>query len=281
MGVAPLDVTPLVAVVCATVLAGCIAGPALSGDTVEVRVVVGQAFGQAVLLDAVAQVPPDASALAALTEVADVETGYGGGFVTRIEGVESGHPHASVDWFYAVDGIYQPVGARQRTVDDGEVVRWDHHRWDHVMRPGGTLRDPDRVLTGTVPTVVGPEAIADDLDAPHAPAPGPGPVVVAGAWNATVFADLNRAPHSLGLHVHVADNWTVHDPAGRDHRFADPVRAHVALVPSPWGEPTDPAMIVQGRSPADAVDAWRAWDRDRPAGHGFVLAGNTLREVPP
>lgn len=259
------------------VLAGCVAGPTLSGDAIPVRVLVTQGFGNRTLVDETVRVGPGSSALGATVQAADVETAYGGGFVTAIEGVDSRYPDRDLDWFYAVDGLYPPVGARQRTVHAGDVVHWDHHDWTHLIDPGGTL------VSGAVPegpAVVGPDRVADEAGGRPVDAPTPGPLVVVAASNASLLDRVHDRPHALGLFVHADEGFAVHGPDGaavdRD------VRAHVALVPNPWGGPDDPMLLIEGRSRDDAVDAWTALrSRDGTTAHAYVLVDDALQGVPP
>ena len=71
--------------------------------------------------------------MAALKEVAEVETAYNGGFVSAINGVCSGFTKgekAKVDWFIYVNGIQSNAGALDYIMQDGDVERWDFHNWD-------------------------------------------------------------------------------------------------------------------------------------------------------
>jgi hypothetical protein len=75
---------------------------------------------------------PDTSAMAALMEVAEVETAYGGGFVNAINGVRSGYAgtqKTKADWFFYVHGIQSNVGALDYKLHDGDIQHWDFHGW--------------------------------------------------------------------------------------------------------------------------------------------------------
>ncbi len=78
------------------------------------------------------EVLPDTSAMAALMEVAEVETAYGGGFVNAINGVRSGYAGSQKtkkDWFFYVNGIQSNIGALDYKLHDGDVQHWDFHSW--------------------------------------------------------------------------------------------------------------------------------------------------------
>jgi hypothetical protein len=100
--------------------------------TIMVRVVATQDFGQDLMFDETLEVLPDTSATAALMEVAEVETAYGGGFVDAINGVRSGFTggqSAKRDWFFYVNGIQSNIGALDYKLHDGDVQHWDFHDW--------------------------------------------------------------------------------------------------------------------------------------------------------
>lgn len=260
-------------------LAGCVAGPAIGGETIAVDVLVTEGFGTDLVLEATAHIPPNASALAALADVTDIETGYGGGFVRAIEGIEGD----ARDWFFYVDGLASPVGPRQRTMTPGAVQQWDLHRWDHVVDPGGSLATWPAPFADRAPAVLGPGTVVDSLDGLAVASPTGGPLALVGAWNATGLVDISDRAHAHGFHVHVdANGFDVHAPTGGTAPFSDRVRAHVALAPNPWGDAGDPMLVVRGQSRADAVAAWEAFlDRDGRHAHAYVLVDDRLREVPP
>ena len=100
--------------------------------TITVRVVTTRDFGQELIFDETLEVAPDTSAMAALIQVAEVETTYGGGFVNAINEVRSGYAgsqKSKADWFFYVNGIQSNVGALDYKLHDGDVQRWDFHDW--------------------------------------------------------------------------------------------------------------------------------------------------------
>ena len=72
-----------------------------------------------------------------LAEHATVDTGYGGQFVSGIDGLRSTFGSVSsadaADWFYWVDGVMADVGADAWRLRGGETVWWDYHRWAGAM----------------------------------------------------------------------------------------------------------------------------------------------------
>ncbi len=100
--------------------------------TITVTVTITQDFGRELMLGETREVLPDTSAMAALMEVAEVETVYGGGFVNAINGVRSGYAGSQKtkkDWFFYINGIQSNIGALDYKLHDGDVQHWDFHSW--------------------------------------------------------------------------------------------------------------------------------------------------------
>ncbi len=103
----------------------------------EVRLVVTRDFGASVLVDTVAPWKKDMTVMRLLAEHATVDTGYGGQFVSGIDGLRSTFGSVSsanaADWFYWVDGVMADVGADAWRLRGGETVWWDYHLWAGAM----------------------------------------------------------------------------------------------------------------------------------------------------
>jgi hypothetical protein len=72
--------------------------------------------------------PAGLTALQGLDRVASIATGYGGAFVTRIDGVSSSHLHQR-DWFFFVNGYEADRGAASYRLRPGDVEWWDYRSW--------------------------------------------------------------------------------------------------------------------------------------------------------
>lgn len=60
----------------------------------------------------------------------DLKTGFGGGFVNSINGIQSVSKNGETkDWFYYVNGILAPVGAKQYQLHHEDMIWWDFHHW--------------------------------------------------------------------------------------------------------------------------------------------------------
>jgi hypothetical protein len=65
--------------------------------------------------------------IAATGGVAQLTTGYGGRYVTAIDG-QAGD--GTRDWIFWINGIESPVGGADVEVAAGDRVWWDLHRWN-------------------------------------------------------------------------------------------------------------------------------------------------------
>jgi Domain of unknown function (DUF4430) len=80
-----------------------------------------------------AKVPAGISAMEALRREADVDTRYGGRFVTSIEGIE-GSVSSRHDWFFYVNGYEADLSAADYELSDGDVLWWDLRSWAEQLR---------------------------------------------------------------------------------------------------------------------------------------------------
>lgn len=118
-------------------LSGCAIESAKdTNESVTVRVVVTEDFGNELLLEQKFDVPAGSSAMSSLKQVAEVETSYGGGFVDSINGLSSGYTGRAgkkLDWFVYFNGIMSKTGALDYTIRSGDVQSWDYHDWNCRM----------------------------------------------------------------------------------------------------------------------------------------------------
>jgi hypothetical protein len=127
----PVGYIAMAASVAAVALAGCSVGGG-STDTAgnPTTLTVTRDFGAARLGQATyAELPAGPTVMRLLQREFDVETSYGGRFVTAIEGLAAKTGPAR-DWIYYVNGREAEVGAAERRARPGDRVQWDYHRWD-------------------------------------------------------------------------------------------------------------------------------------------------------
>jgi hypothetical protein len=96
-----------------------------------------------------------------------VETRFGGEFVQTIDGLSGGSGDGGRrDWFYFVNGIEADVGAADRELASGDVVQWDHRRWDAAMRvPAIVGAFPEPFLSGEEGKRIPARVECEDADA--------------------------------------------------------------------------------------------------------------------
>ncbi len=112
----------LALLVAAAGLTGCSAGG--GGGSAQVRVTRDQGATRL----AQGSVPAGLTALQGLDRIAKLETGYGGAFVTAIDGLRSSQLHQR-DWFYFVNGYESDRGAASYRLRAGDVEWWDYRSW--------------------------------------------------------------------------------------------------------------------------------------------------------
>jgi hypothetical protein len=113
--------------------AGCGLGPGEEVGSVELTVT--RDFGAEPMVERTLEARESDTVMRVLEGAAEIETRYGGGYVSAIDGVaegrSGGRPH---DWFYFVDGVEAPIGAAERSLRGGERIWWDHRDWSASNR---------------------------------------------------------------------------------------------------------------------------------------------------
>ncbi len=90
-------------------------------------------FSQETLVNKTVSVNDD-SVMSILNNNARLDTAFGGGFVTGINGILSDSVNGEQkDWFYYVNGLLANVGALQYFPKAGDNVWWDYHRWNDAV----------------------------------------------------------------------------------------------------------------------------------------------------
>jgi len=113
-------------------------------DNGRVTVIISMDYGKQTLL--VKETRSGISALEALKHIANVSTAYGGGFVKGINGIYS-DPSQKKDWFYYINGYLANVGASKYILRDGDVMRWDYHKWGEEPFVTAELMDFPHMFT--------------------------------------------------------------------------------------------------------------------------------------
>ena len=137
--------------------------PAANTETNDtVTVVVTRDFGKKLILEKDFKLETAASAMEALQAATEVETKYGGGFVSSISGIGSeygGEDNKKKDWFFYINGIASKMGAGDYILRSGDIEHWDFRNWSYQQFVPAIIGDyPQPFLsgckTGIVPTVI-------------------------------------------------------------------------------------------------------------------------------
>lgn len=132
-------------VACAWLAAGCGFGEGedLEGDPAEIRVT--RDFGADTLAsNRFGEVHEGDTVMRLLRSRHEIDTRYGDRFVQAIDGLSGSPGSAPRDWFYFVNGIWADRSAADFDVHPGDVVQWDHRRWDgaNVLAIVGAYPEP-------------------------------------------------------------------------------------------------------------------------------------------
>jgi len=86
------------------------------------------------------RVEAGATVVQVLDGAAEIETRYGGRYVTSIAGVKE-NTDRQEDWFFLINGIEPDVGAAEIKVADGDVIWWDLRSWvdGGAVHPAATV----------------------------------------------------------------------------------------------------------------------------------------------
>jgi hypothetical protein len=268
-----------IALLAALAAAGC--GLGAGGDVGDVELTVTEDYGTKLVLSHKGEeVSESDTVIRVLERNAEVSTGYGGGFVRSIEGLEGGGAGARA-WFFYVNGLWSPYGAAEYELDGGERIWWDYRDWtvgERVAAAVGAWPQPflDGYEGARHPTAVlcfeaGPACATvrqrlRDAGAQLA-ADGPDTIrVLVGSWSrirddrdAALVADGVRVSGVFAQFVAGGDVLQGLDERGEvARRFG----ADAGLVAATRSESEPPAWLVTGTSAAGVEAAAGLLDTD-------------------
>lgn len=138
----------LAACLLAAVLGGCGIGPGESEGPAELLVT--RDYGNTELASTkIDDVTESTTVMRALDANADIETRYGGGFVSSVDGLANGiEDGRSLDWFYFVNGVAGNRGAAEYQLDAGEQAWWDYRDWTSAMEAQAVVGAFPKPLVG-------------------------------------------------------------------------------------------------------------------------------------
>ncbi|MGI6487483.1 MAG: DUF4430 domain-containing protein [Syntrophothermaceae bacterium] len=204
----------------------------------RISLLITRDFGAKALVQEKPTVNKNENILDVLETLAEVKTGYDGGLVIGINGLETntgGLSGKRQDWFYFINGICADIGARDYVLQAGESIWWDYHVWESVGPINSAVIGcyPEPFIHGyrgkTEPTTIMSHAdditLADELQK-SLKAQGAasvsvkeldenllkkrqGPVIVVGEWDKLKdmpwLGKLNKAYRKNGTSVHFTD----------------------------------------------------------------------------
>jgi Domain of unknown function (DUF4430) len=132
----------------ALAVAGCGLGP--GAGVGEVSLTVTRDFGgERVLRPAHDDASEADTVMRVLDRNAEIETRYGGGFVSSIGGLaEATQGGRRYDWFFYVNGVESPLGAADVPLHGGEAIWWDYRDWSAASRVPAVVGSWPRPLAG-------------------------------------------------------------------------------------------------------------------------------------
>ncbi len=304
------------------VQAGC--SPAATANEAEVepsgegaRIVVTTDFGKEVVLDAVVPVTSEQSAMEALQRVADVDTSYGGGFVSGINGIGTGVSgrSAKLDWFYSINGFTARTGAASYMLRDGDIEHWDYRTWSFRRNVSATLgafpaafvRGYGRNVRGTVVihatgfedeadtvaaflrTAGSPQVDVVQLDSATRAAFTDNNVIVIAPGESPPVQELNANWDRLGLFACFdGASLSTYGPGGEEGGTCSDSCGALFAIQNMWspggtGACDSMALIVTGTDESavrDAADVLTAEHPDLVRLTGILVQGDTWQPLP-
>lgn len=98
-------------------------------------------FGAEVLETRNVEIKPEYDLMEYMQEEWQVTTGFGGGFIKGINGLESVSASGECyDWFFYVNGKASQAGAQQYKPKTGDIIYWDYHQW---ASSSGYIEEPN------------------------------------------------------------------------------------------------------------------------------------------
>jgi hypothetical protein len=284
----------------------------------SVRIAVTCDFGKTVLLERVIEVEGTTTALDALRQVAKVETKYGGGFVSDINGISTqyaGTDRKKGDWFCYINGISTNTGAGAYILQDGDTEHWDFRDWgfqSFVPATIGSFPEPFRHGYGgaVYPTTIvyqnGCEEsamqIADKLgrlgvasvstrniSQLSAEEKATDNLILLALPDCQLIAEMNQVWDRLGFYIHLQDgNLTICNSAGEATAEYTRSAGFIQATQNPWnpqgtGACQNVVWVVSGTDETGietAVTALLNQHSDFTYAYGVVLANGVIIEVP-
>lgn len=300
------------------ILAACSSSPSERPVTdTAVKIAVTQNFGRELILERSLNIKDGVSVLDALKQVARVETAYGGGFVSGINGIRSsyaGGGRAKEDWFFYVNGLISNAGASDYVLQPGDTAQWDFHDWNlHSFTPAVIGHFPEPFLHGyggkTRPTVIvhtdkfregagtlvrrlgelGVSAVSKEFSALSPSEKENNNLILIGTPDVEAISELNRHWKRLGFFACFADgNLVVLNAAGEVTGKYGNSAGVIQATQNPWnpngiGAGENVVWLVTGTDEAGvraAIDVLVDRNTDLRYAHAAVIVNREIVKIP-
>ncbi len=301
------------------ILAACSSSPSERPATdTAVKIAVTQNFGEKLIFEQSLNIKENTSALDALKQAAPVETSYGGGFVSGINGIRSryaGGVTAREDWFFYVNGLISNVGASDYVLQPGDTEQWDFHSWSlHSFTPAVIGHFPEPFLHGysgkTRPTVIvytdkfreeaknlerklgelGAHAVGSKEFSALSPSEKENSnLILIGTPDVEAISELNRHWKQLGFFAYFADvNLAVLNASGAVANNYGSGAGLIQATQNPWnpngiGAGENVVWLVSGTDETGvkaAIDALINRNTDLRYAHAAVIVSGEIVRIP-
>ncbi len=98
--------------------------------TESIRLRVSQNFGQDIIFNQAIPLKNDDDLLKIMQDNLELDTSYGGSFISGINGIKMKSGAGRSDWFLYINGIASHTGLRDYVLNDKDEIYWDYHRWN-------------------------------------------------------------------------------------------------------------------------------------------------------
>lgn len=257
----------------------------------NIAYLITQNYGAETVLEEAVSYQPDRSVMEGLLATeAEVETAYGGDFVSVINGLStqnSGLTGERYDWFYYVNGIFADVGALDYLPLPGDQIWWDYHPWkvsqgtsavigcwpepflhgfrgkvkETVILPVPAMAEQGKKLQAALKELGVQSVAVRELEGTSAKELGAreGPVIAVGTWPELArykwLAEFNEAWQRNGAFLHFsADGLELLDHSGQVVRTVQD-SAGVIMATGEGNGDDSPLWIVTGSDTAGTAAA--------------------------
>lgn len=98
-------------------------------NTKEIKLLLTQDFGREIIFNKSLPFTENDDLLKLMQENLDIDTNYGGSFISSINGLKMKSGAKRSDWFFYINGILSHTGLRDYRLTQNDKIMWDYHLW--------------------------------------------------------------------------------------------------------------------------------------------------------